>query len=538
MKKVFKFFASIRFAIPWLSLFTAAMIWGTVQESRFGAEFASKSVYDTWWFYVLQAGIALSLALAVLDRLPLRRRLSGFYIVHAAILTMMAGYLITHFYGVDGSLELRENEFRSGLALHEDMIALQTDDERLETELPPASSPVRMNESLRFKDGTKVEVLEYLPYAHEKSDWAKQDGAWSSVWTLDNGRFRQNLTLVRGGSEAGQAQVDLGPLTVRAVEADYLNKLAASGAEARYALHDERTGETFFVPATSHWTAAANSKFRFRVVNDPRLSLTYIEVLAPEGILKFFPRFSSRPVNGHLAVDEKSPYRLNDLGGSATKKSVLVTLDGEVVKIAFPENGVWRTKTPSGAPVSLPWMGFKLSLNDSRPGQIPRPAFAPATPNKDEQKNTKAVRLRVQNHFREEEIWINNRTPSVFNGRVEGMIAAREIQLPFGLALEKFHMDKIPGTERPASFESFVKIKGENEGAHIFMNHPLKRDGYTFYQASYLQDEEGKFHSILSVNKDPGRPVKYAGSMLLVLGLVFHFLIIYGYLFAPQRRSE
>jgi cytochrome c biogenesis protein ResB len=60
------------------------------------------------------------------------------------------------------------------------------------------------------------------------------------------------------------------------------------------------------------------------------------------------------------------------------------------------------------------------------------------------------------------------------------------------------------------------------------MNNPLKTHGYTFYQSSYFLDQAGEYHSVLSVNRDPGRFVKYQGSLLLVLGLIVHFLIIYG----------
>jgi cytochrome c biogenesis protein ResB len=53
----------------------------------------------------------------------------------------------------------------------------------------------------------------------------------------------------------------------------------------------------------------------------------------------------------------------------------------------------------------------------------------------------------------------------------------------------------------------------------ISMNEPLKKDGYTFYQSSFEQNERGEATvSILSVNHDPGRWIKYLGSFLIVLG--------------------
>ena len=55
------------------------------------------------------------------------------------------------------------------------------------------------------------------------------------------------------------------------------------------------------------------------------------------------------------------------------------------------------------------------------------------------------------------------------------------------------------------------------------MNKPLEYGGYTFYQASYQVEEGAPPISVLSVNYDPGRWLKYVGSMLLVLGIVIMF---------------
>jgi len=57
------------------------------------------------------------------------------------------------------------------------------------------------------------------------------------------------------------------------------------------------------------------------------------------------------------------------------------------------------------------------------------------------------------------------------------------------------------------------------------MNNPLKHDGFTFYQASYSQDNQGNYSSTLSVNVDPGRFWKYLGSLMLVFGSMWHYYL-------------
>ena len=69
------------------------------------------------------------------------------------------------------------------------------------------------------------------------------------------------------------------------------------------------------------------------------------------------------------------------------------------------------------------------------------------------------------------------------------------------------------------------------------MNEPLQHLGFTLYQSSYQETPQG-YLSIFSVGKDPGRPAKYFGSILLVLGII----IMYTYKlflkkFSPSKES-
>ena len=93
----------------------------------------------------------------------------------------------------------------------------------------------------------------------------------------------------------------------------------------------------------------------------------------------------------------------------------------------------------------------------------------------------------------------------------------------FDIKLEEFRVGRYQGTMRAASYESDVSVPGA--GRHtISMNNPLKYRGLTFYQASFQEDDMGRpMASILSVNKDPGRGLKYLGSLLIVLGAIIMF---------------
>src|SRR5690606_38323718 len=110
-------------------------------------------------------------------------------------------------------------------------------------------------------------------------------------------------------------------------------------------------------------------------------------------------------------------------------------------------------------------------------------------------------------------------------------IKKRILKLPYQITLERFKMDKNPGTNTPASFESFISVLDGRKQApafsqHVFMNNPLKYDGFTFYQSSYFPIGPDQFGSALSVNFHPGRWIKYLGSLLLVFGSIWHYLIL------------
>jgi cytochrome c-type biogenesis protein CcsB len=96
-------------------------------------------------------------------------------------------------------------------------------------------------------------------------------------------------------------------------------------------------------------------------------------------------------------------------------------------------------------------------------------------------------------------------------------------QLPFTVKLDDFVLDTYPGTMRPAGFSSSVQITDTDTGrtfpARIWMNNPLQHRGYTLFQSSYQQDS-GREGTVLSVSKDPGQIIAFAGFITLIAGMM------------------
>ena len=98
---------------------------------------------------------------------------------------------------------------------------------------------------------------------------------------------------------------------------------------------------------------------------------------------------------------------------------------------------------------------------------------------------------------------------------------------PFSLFLKKFTHKIYNGTTIPSRFSSLVHIEDpatplENRNTLISMNHPLRFEGLTFYQASYAQNDTV---SILQVVHNPSWTIPYISSFFVALGLIIHFLL-------------
>jgi hypothetical protein len=104
----------------------------------------------------------------------------------------------------------------------------------------------------------------------------------------------------------------------------------------------------------------------------------------------------------------------------------------------------------------------------------------------------------------------------------------RVVALPFALFLEKFGIDYYEGTQNPKEYASKVRIlTGQttqpSDLITISMNQPLRQNGYTFYQSSYIPEDPRPTTSVFSVGNDPGIVLKYGGSIILILGTILLF---------------
>lgn len=110
---------------------------------------------------------------------------------------------------------------------------------------------------------------------------------------------------------------------------------------------------------------------------------------------------------------------------------------------------------------------------------------------------------------------------------------------PFTLQLTDFKHDKYPGTEIPKNFSSDVIIDnpqtGENRPVLIYMNHPLRYEGFTFFQASFMNEDTT---SILQVVRNPSWLLPYAAVALVGVGMCIQFSLSLSKRFSELKMAR
>ena len=95
---------------------------------------------------------------------------------------------------------------------------------------------------------------------------------------------------------------------------------------------------------------------------------------------------------------------------------------------------------------------------------------------------------------------------------------------PFTIQLVQFSHDRYAGTDIAKNFSSRIRLvdpaNHEDRETLIYMNHPLRYQGMTFYQSGFENNDRT---SILQVVKNPGWLVPYVSCALIALGLVLQF---------------
>ncbi|MBO94202.1 MAG: hypothetical protein CMI32_04800 [Opitutales bacterium] len=113
------------------------------------------------------------------------------------------------------------------------------------------------------------------------------------------------------------------------------------------------------------------------------------------------------------------------------------------------------------------------------------------------------------------------------NGQLWGLeMRQKREYLPYSIELKELANEYYQGTDIPRNFESDVRIHQkesigqEGRPALVYMNHPLRHEGKTFYQYQMGQVDD---YTVFQVIENPGWLTPYAACLLVFIGLLWQF---------------
>ncbi|MCK6599678.1 MAG: cytochrome c biogenesis protein ResB [Bdellovibrionaceae bacterium] len=202
------------------------------------------------------------------------------------------------------------------------------------------------------------------------------------------------------------------------------------------------------------------------------------------------------------------------------------------VKIRLLKNNelVLEEIRQEGESLQTPWMGMQIFIGSIVKNASSQVQIHKLNPEKRTQLPPSALKIVTIDN---QEVWFLEGEEKKVDLQGQPYLfyyGRQSFELPFVIRLRQFSKIDYPGTMTPMSFESRVDILNKEQkeklnNITISMNQPLSIDGFTVYQSSYILDENKNPVSIFSVNKDPGRWIKYLGSVILSVGIIIFTLM-------------
>ena len=425
--------------------------WGTIVESMYNdARRAQELVYHSWYSYTIFVALAINLTAVMADRWPWKQKHIGFLCAHIGILILLAGSLLTRYFGIDGQMAVDINKKKNQILI-------------------PAQTDLVVYSSL----GTGG----YRNIYNQPVEFLKNPPTESKPHVIELPTEKIILDKFQPYSRG----------EVKVIPSD----LPADGPALRFQIANERVRETEWIVLGS------------RPINNVTLGPARI-LLARKGVYKYSA--------GNVLLIEY------EKGKEELEYSVFT--DRLKKKTA-------SGKIRAGGSIDTGWMGLTFRLLKYLPKAREEFRFMPMA------RSAKGVISSVRVEFQGQKYWLGlNSTIKLFTDTEVYYLGYvnRMIPLDFSIFLQRFDVGRYQGTRRAASYASQIQVVhkdlpgGKMGPITISMNEPLKYNGFTFYQASFSENQFGQpTTSVFSVNRDPGRPWKYLGSLLIVFGSIHLF---------------
>ena len=475
LERVWKILISLRLAVLVISGLALALTTATLIESKYDTATAQYLVYRSTWFFCVLGLLGLNILAVAISRLPWKWKHTPFLMAHAGILMILTGSWLTYTKGVDGSLRVSEGEVTSAVEMDQHLLVFKRGEEISSEPFPwmPAFAAESFKPKVFPTHGITVE--RFIPDAEPKINF---------------------VTVT--STEASESKQKAAP----ALEIKILGSPMGGAPEfwlwaGDPAWSTQKLGPARFLVRTEDQKIPAAEGGDSGGMGEARIDF----IVGKDGSL----RYESTSIRGEK---KNGKIKLGD-GPSIVNPEWKMPIQVQVKKLVL--NSVNQTEylpmkvKPVGMGTALPNPAILISLTKNPSSKL----------------------------------WLGIGDRAEFTDTDGTPISVgyfpKRIVLPFALRLKEFEMKHNPGTMDPAAYSSYVQVVDAFQKTeadldhlpvqHITMNEPIKVKEYTFYQASYIPDFPRPTTTILSVNYDPGRFLKYTGSLLLICGAILLYAI-------------
>jgi cytochrome c-type biogenesis protein CcsB len=552
--------SSLKLSAFLMAVIAFASAKGTFIESAVGRDGAYALVYDTRWFEGVLALLCISLMLLFFKRWPYRPRQFGFMLVHLSIVLILVSAGITRYFGYEGIMSIREGASSDFIFSNHKHVSVASDGQSADFRVRLWQAGTNDHKKKVSLGGQQYQlaVTEFWP--HYTESWTAAPGGPAALkfGMLEEGQMAEQM--LREGERA-----TIGQAEARFITGPFGDGMSTSKyGELRLRINGEtcsfpvQPANNPVVTCGGHRLQVTEfqTKFQVGVQSDPEGPMVNpmirVAVTGPDGskgervLFAFHPDFSM----GHSGAEESFAdldmvFQVNR-GVEFTRGGAT----GVQGRASFPLTFVnmqtqAENEIPAGAVFDVTMDAlYRNTENDF--GMVPVEAFSSVVlgPAMSESANDPAAARVVLRDASGAEVANvvcveQDRPVSVqAGGRTFELSYGPLIQkLPYTVTLDDFVLQTYPGSENPATYESYVSLNDLQMGVtgkkvHIFMNSPMNHRGSKHFQSSYDRDRRG---TILSVNHDPGKLPTYIGYAMISLGFL---LIILKDLIFPTRAKK
>lgn len=550
---LFKFFASLKLAIFLLASLALVFAAGTLIESAFGTEAAKLMVYQSPWMSLLLILLALNVTAAALDRLPWKRKHTGFVITHAGILLILTGSLVTRAFGIEGQMAIQEGEMANRIILNEPLLQLVSEESGSLASLPITPRPFPWKGRERIYGEPAIWLLQVLPKASHKEEIEESsNGPAALAVVLESSLMKVNHWLIL--EDPQRSEILLGPAQLRfAKEKLALPQEPSSGDFLEFQFKN-RSVKIPLSDKPSQEISLKETPYKIRglrIFRNAQVQGNQLVDISPEwenpacefflegkGIKEKHTVFSQFPdfptIHGRRPSQAGAQifYRRPSEESAAPKNELRFVWQKTGLPLYQVRKGdrITDGSVKLGEEYETGWMDFKFRMERYFPHARIRSVFKEEPVSSQAEDHLGAIELEIEGKGEREIFWLGQGEAKTLRFQDQSLhliYGLKTSPVGFRLKLRDFRVEHYPGTGQPASFESDVTLKDDSQGTlrdlTIRMNQPLRHGGFKVFQSGYQQPPGEAEISIFTVAKDPGIPVKYGGAMVLIGGILIMF---------------